>query len=182
MPRWGASGPAGALRCPVRAASRGGPHHLPRPGPGSTRFPPASLAVTVCVITQRSSIAARQEGGDGSVSVELVPADRGGTGQMRTVGQSFDALNLLAASPDVVRMPLVNGKLTLVHGRLWPALVRIADRFPAENLAAIHEGHTATAPGSSRPRSTRCWRTRASRWSRSRRGVRARTASPNASC
>ena len=32
----------------------------------------------------------------------------------------FDALNLLAASPDVVRMRLVNGKLTLVHRRLWP--------------------------------------------------------------
>jgi hypothetical protein len=35
--------------------------------------------------------------------------------------------------------------------------------------------------GSSRRRSTRSWRTRASRWSRSRRGVHARTASPNAS-
>ena len=41
----------------------------------------------------------------------------------------FDALNLLAESPDVVRMRLVNGKVTLVHRRLWPALVRIADRF-----------------------------------------------------
>ncbi len=56
----------------------------------------------------------------------------------------FAALNLLAASPDVVRMRLVNGKLTLVHRRLWPALVRIADRFPAQNLAAIHEEHTAS--------------------------------------
>jgi hypothetical protein len=40
----------------------------------------------------------------------------------------------------------------------------------------------ATRPGSSARRSTRLWRTRASRWSRSRRGVRGRTASPNASC
>ena len=30
----------------------------------------------------------------------------------------FDALNLLAESPDVVRMRLVNGKVTLVHRRL----------------------------------------------------------------
>ena len=52
--------------------------------------------------------------------------------------------NLLAESPDVVRMRLVNGKVTLVHRRLWPALVRIADRFPAKNLAAIHEEHTAS--------------------------------------
>ena len=41
---------------------------------------------------------------------------------------------------------------------------------------------SAIGPDSSRPRSTRSWRTRASRWSRSRRGVLARTASPNASC
>ena len=56
----------------------------------------------------------------------------------------FDALNLLAESPDVVRMRLVNGKVTLVHRRLWPALVRIADRFPVKNLAAIHEERTAS--------------------------------------
>jgi len=40
---------------------------------------------------------------------------------------------------------------------------------------------SAIGPGSSRRRSTRSWRTRGSRWSRSRRGVHARTASPNAS-
>jgi hypothetical protein len=40
----------------------------------------------------------------------------------------------------------------------------------------------ATARDSSPPRSTRCWRTRESRLSRSRRGVRGRTASTNASC
>jgi putative transposase len=41
---------------------------------------------------------------------------------------------------------------------------------------------SAIAPDSSRPRSTRCSRMRASRWSGSRRGVRGRTASPNGSC
>ena len=41
---------------------------------------------------------------------------------------------------------------------------------------------SATAPGSSRRRSTQSWRTQVSRWSRSLRGVHARTVSPNASC
>ena len=41
----------------------------------------------------------------------------------------FAALQSLDDSPDVVRMRLVNGKVTLVHRRLWPALVRVADRF-----------------------------------------------------
>jgi hypothetical protein len=56
----------------------------------------------------------------------------------------FAGINALADSPDVVRTRLVNGKVTLVHRRVWPALVRVADRFPAARLAAIVEEHTAT--------------------------------------
>lgn len=56
----------------------------------------------------------------------------------------FEALNTLAESPDVVRTRLVNGKVTLIHRRLWPALVRVAERLPAESLAAIQEEHTAS--------------------------------------
>ena len=56
----------------------------------------------------------------------------------------FDAINALADSPDVVRTRLVNGKVTLVHRRVWCALVRVANRFPIERLAAIREEHTAT--------------------------------------
>ena len=56
----------------------------------------------------------------------------------------FDALQTLSESPDVVRLRLVNGKVTLVHRRVWPALVRVSDRFPAERLAAIEEEHTET--------------------------------------
>src|SRR5262249_46874004 len=54
----------------------------------------------------------------------------------------YAAINLLAASPDVVRTRLINGKVTLVHGRIWPALVRAADRFAPERLAALREEHT----------------------------------------
>jgi hypothetical protein len=56
----------------------------------------------------------------------------------------FDALNSLAESPDVVRTRLVNGKVTLVHRRLWPALARVADRFPPNRVAAIREEHTSS--------------------------------------
>ncbi len=37
---------------------------------------------------------------------------------------------------------LFRGRVTLVHRRLWPALVRLADRLPKERLAAIREIHT----------------------------------------
>jgi hypothetical protein len=54
----------------------------------------------------------------------------------------FAVVNELADSPDVVRLRLVNAKITLVHRRVWPALVRVADRFPPERLASITEEHT----------------------------------------
>ena len=47
-------------------------------------------------------------------------------------------------SPEVIATRLVNGKVTLIHRRLWPALVRVADRFPKERLAAVDEEHTAS--------------------------------------
>jgi len=55
----------------------------------------------------------------------------------------FDAVNEARDSDDVVALRLVRGKVTLVHRRLWPALVRIADRYPASALAALHEEHLA---------------------------------------
>jgi len=54
----------------------------------------------------------------------------------------FAEINALADHPDVVRTRLLNGKVTLVHRRVWPALVVLADRFPPERLAALHERHT----------------------------------------
>jgi hypothetical protein len=54
----------------------------------------------------------------------------------------FAVLNELADSDDVVRLRLIGKKITLVHRRVWPALVRVADRFPTEALAAITEEHT----------------------------------------
>jgi hypothetical protein len=55
----------------------------------------------------------------------------------------FAASNAVADSKDVLVCRLVQGKVTYVHRRLWPALVRLAARFPAESLAAVREEHTA---------------------------------------
>jgi hypothetical protein len=41
----------------------------------------------------------------------------------------FAALEAIADSNDVRSFRLVNGKITFVHRRLWPALVRLADEF-----------------------------------------------------
>ena len=63
----------------------------------------------------------------------------------------YDVLNELADSPDVVRLRLVNGKVTLVHRRVWPALVRISDRIgPARQPGPSHHRREASAIGPAR--------------------------------
>ena len=47
-------------------------------------------------------------------------------------------------SKDVLVCRLVGGKVTYVHRRLWPALVRLAKQFDARRLDAIREIHTAS--------------------------------------
>jgi len=58
--------------------------------------------------------------------------------------QIFAALEAVADSDDVRCFRLIGGKLTFVHRRLWPALVRLADEIGRERLAAIVQKHTAS--------------------------------------
>jgi hypothetical protein len=58
--------------------------------------------------------------------------------------QIFDALGAVGDSRDVVTCRLVAGKLTFVHRRLWPALVRVAERLPKGSLDVVGEEHTAS--------------------------------------
>ncbi len=58
--------------------------------------------------------------------------------------QIFAVLQAVADSEEVLVCRLVNGKLTFIHRRLWPALVRVAKRFPAAQIAQIHEEHTTS--------------------------------------
>jgi len=51
---------------------------------------------------------------------------------------------LIRSSPDVLICRLMNGKITYVHRRLWPAVVRLASRFSEERVAAVKEVHTPT--------------------------------------
>ena len=60
----------------------------------------------------------------------------------RASHEIFEAINRLADSPDVARMRLVNNKVTLVHRRLWPALLRLAARFDDAALLVVTEEHT----------------------------------------
>jgi hypothetical protein len=50
----------------------------------------------------------------------------------------------ISENEDVLVCKLVEGKVTYVHRRLWPALVKLAPQFPKSRLAKIWEEHTAT--------------------------------------
>jgi hypothetical protein len=55
----------------------------------------------------------------------------------------FAVFAKIKASPDILVCRLLDGKITYVHRRLWPAIVRLAERFGAANLAQVHDEHTS---------------------------------------
>jgi len=56
--------------------------------------------------------------------------------------QIFAVLQAISASKDILTCRLIDRKLTLVHRRLWPALVRASDLFSAYQLAQVRQQHT----------------------------------------
>jgi hypothetical protein len=62
----------------------------------------------------------------------------------------FQATQALCASPDILVCKLVDGKVTYVHRRLWPALVKLASRFRKSQLARVWEEHTESGAHATR--------------------------------
>ena len=58
--------------------------------------------------------------------------------------QIWAILEAVTDSKDVLVCRLVKGKITLVHRRLWPALARLAARFPPERISKVSQEHTAS--------------------------------------
>ena len=65
------------------------------------------------------------------------------SGSAAASGCTF-VFELLRDAPDVLTCRIVAGKVTFVHRRLWPALIRLAERWGHQALAAVREEHTAT--------------------------------------
>jgi hypothetical protein len=58
--------------------------------------------------------------------------------------QIFAILEVVTASPEVLVCRLVDGKLTLVHRRLWPLLASVAARLAPERIARVTQQHSAS--------------------------------------
>lgn len=55
----------------------------------------------------------------------------------------FALTRVIRDSDDVLVCRLVQGKVTFVHRRVWPALVRVASQFPSEHLSRVREVNTS---------------------------------------
>ena len=62
----------------------------------------------------------------------------------------FRVAEAVSESPDVLVCKLISGKVTYVHRRLWPALVRLSSRFPEAQLAKTWNEHTRSGAHRSR--------------------------------
>ena len=58
--------------------------------------------------------------------------------------QIFAVLQKLEDSPDILVCRLIAGRLTLVHRRLWPAIVKLERHFQPDQLAQVRQEHTAS--------------------------------------
>lgn len=56
----------------------------------------------------------------------------------------FQLTRAVRNSEQVLVCRLVAGKITFIHQRLWPDLVRLSSQFPFHSLAKLHEEHTAS--------------------------------------
>ena len=62
----------------------------------------------------------------------------------------FRVAESICESDEVLVCRLVDGKITYVHRRLWPALVKLASRFQKGRLAKVWNEHTRTGAHRSR--------------------------------
>ena len=56
----------------------------------------------------------------------------------------FAVTRAIREHEDVLVCRFVHGKITFVHRRLWPALVRLADNLPAPRVSQLREVHTSS--------------------------------------
>lgn len=69
----------------------------------------------------------------------------------------FAAAGAICDSDDVLVCKLVDGKITYVHRRLWPALVKLAARFEKSQLAKVWNEHTASGAHRARQQAFPAW-------------------------
>src|SRR5205814_4093274 len=85
------------------------------------------------------------EGPVPSVAEEIAGARIKGSWWAHRQGKAiFRALSEIGDSPDIAAFKLIDGKVTFVHRRLWPALVAAASLLGKTRLARVEQVHTSS--------------------------------------
>ena len=69
----------------------------------------------------------------------------------------FRATEAVCDSPHVLVCKLVQGNVTYVHRRVWPALVKLASRFRRDQLAKVWSEHTRSGAHRARRQAFPAW-------------------------
>lgn len=94
-------------------------------------------------VRARGVVLATGKGAAPSLAEEIVGAPiRGSWWAHPKSHQIFAVLGAVTESRDILVCRLVDEKMTLVHRRLWRALVKVASDFPRERLARVRQEHT----------------------------------------
>jgi len=88
--------------------------------------------------------AARRDGIPSLVDAITGEAVRGNWWSHPKARVIFALTRAVRDAPAVLVCRLVDRKITFIHERLWPALVRAADEFPTRRLSRTREVHSAT--------------------------------------
>jgi len=82
--------------------------------------------------------------GPGPSLAEVIAGEpvRGGWWSHPKSREIFAVTRAIRDSDDVLVCRLIKGKVTFVHRRMWPALVRVAGRLPSDRLSRVREVHT----------------------------------------
>ena len=104
-----------------------------------TRFDP------VAFVEEHGIVLASAKGKVPNVAEAVVGEPIRGSWWAHPRGQEiFAALGKIDESADVLCFKLVDRKITFVHRRMWPALVRLAKEIGEDRLTAIQQEHTET--------------------------------------
>lgn len=146
-PKTRAKAKAKAKAKPAKKAAKPAKTAAKRAAPKKQSAPKSAAAKWVSFVEKHGVVLASAKGPVPSVAEAIAGEPIIGSWWSHAKAQViFDALSEIDDDVDIRCFKLVDGKVTFVHRRMWPALVRLAreGRLPAERVASVQQEHMPT--------------------------------------
>lgn len=132
---------------PARKATKKPAARKPAAKPAPASAPPADSKKWLAFVDKHGVVLASANGPVPSLAQEIAGEPIVGSWWSHPKGNEiFHTLSAIEDDVDVRAFKLVDGKITFVHRRMWPALVRLARDgvLSAERVESVHQEHTDT--------------------------------------